>query len=206
MEPMSVAGVILAGGNSLRMGREKAFVQLGGRPLVEHVIDRIAPQVTPLAVNANGDPRRFGPYALPVLADDEPDTGPLGGILAGMRWAAGLPGQTAYVATAPIDSPFLPMDLVARLDAGRAGRPLIAIAASGDRDHPVFGLWPVALADALAEWRRTARSQGVRAFLAASGYTVVGFDMPPGGPDPFLNANTPEELDAAARWLSTAGI
>lgn len=202
---MSVAGVILAGGNSLRMGREKAFVHLGGRPLIEHVIDRFAPQVAPLAINANGDAHRFAAYALPVLADDEPDTGPLGGILAGLRWAASLPGKPAYVATAPIDSPFLPGDLVARLEAGRAGRPLIAIAASGDRDHPVFGLWPVALANPLADWRRTAKSQGVRAFLAASGYTVVGFDVPPGGPDPFLNANTPEELDAAARWLSPAG-
>lgn len=201
---MSVAGVILAGGNSLRMGREKAFARLGEKLLIEHVIERFAPQVAPLAVNANGDPARFAPYALPVLADDEPDTGPLGGILAGMRWASTLPDQPAFVATVPIDSPFLPRDLVARLEAGRAGQPLIAIAASGDRDHPVFGLWPVALADTLAEWRRTAKSQGVRAFLAASGYTVVGFDFAPDRPDPFLNANTPAELERAARWLSPA--
>jgi molybdopterin-guanine dinucleotide biosynthesis protein A len=204
MEPMSVAGVILAGGNSLRMGREKAFVELGGKPLIEHVIDRFSPQVAPLAINANGDPDRFAAYALPVLADDEPDTGPLGGILAGMRWAADLPHKPDTIATVPIDSPFLPHDLVTRLEAGRGGEPLIAIAASGDRDHPVFGLWPVALADTLAEWRATAKSQGVRAFLAACGYTVVGFDIPPGRPDPFLNANTPAELEAAARWSTLA--
>jgi molybdopterin-guanine dinucleotide biosynthesis protein A len=201
---MKVAGVILAGGNSLRMGREKAFVQLGGKPLIEHVIDRFAPQVAPLALNANGDPGRFASYALPVLADDRPDTGPLGGILAGMLWAASLPEPLDFIATVPIDSPFVPRDLVAQLDAARAGEPRIAIAASGDRDHPVFGLWPIALADRLAEWRETAKSQGVRAFLAATGYTVVSYDVPPDGPDPFFNANTPAELDAAARWLSAA--
>lgn len=199
---MSVAGVILAGGNSLRMGREKAFVQFGGRPLVEHVIERLAPQVSPLAINANGDAGRFASYALPVLADDRPDTGPLGGILAGMRWAAALPEPADFIMTAPIDSPFLPRDLVARLQAVQSGEPGIAIAASGDRDHPVFGLWPVGLAEALAEWRETAKSQGVRAFLAACGFSVVGYDIPADGPDPFLNANTPSELDAAARWLS----
>ena len=201
---MSVAGVILAGGNSLRMGQEKAFAPLGDKPLIAHVVERFAPQVAPLAINANGDPGRFAPYGLPVLADDEPDTGPLGGILAGMRWAAGLPDSPAFVATVPIDTPFLPRDLIARLEAGRAGEARIAIAASGDRDHPVFGLWPVALADTLAEWRRTAKSQGVRAFLAACGYTVVGFDLAPNRPDPFLNANTPDELERAARWLSPA--
>ncbi|MBN9060717.1 MAG: molybdenum cofactor guanylyltransferase, partial [Rhizobiales bacterium] len=164
---MSVAGVILAGGNSLRMGREKAFVRLGDKPLIQHVLERFAPQVAPLAINANGDADRFASYALPVLVDDRLDTGPLGGILAGMRWAAALPERPDFVATVPIDSPFLPRDLVARLLAAQSGQPLIAIAASGDRDHPVFGLWPVALADTLAEWRETARSQGVRAFLAA---------------------------------------
>jgi molybdopterin-guanine dinucleotide biosynthesis protein A len=201
---MSVAGVILAGGNSLRMGREKAFVALAGKPLIEHAIERFSSQVAPLAVNANGDPARFAPFGLSVLADDRPDTGPLGGILAGMRWATSLPERPAFIATVPIDSPFLPHDLVARLEAGRAGRPLIAIAASDDRDHPVFGLWPVALADQLAAWRETAKSQGVRAFLAACGYTVVGFDIPPGGPDPFLNLNTETELDAAEHRLSAA--
>jgi len=199
---MSVAGVILAGGNSLRMGREKAFIRLGDKPLIEHVLERFAPQVAPLAINAKGDTDRFASYALPVLVDDRPDTGPLGGILAGMRWAATLPDRPDFVATVPIDSPFLPRDLVARLLAAQSGQPLIAIAASGDRDHPVFGLWPVALADTLAEWRETARSQGVRAFLAACGFSVVGYDIPAGGPDPFLNANTPSELEAAARWLS----
>ncbi|BCP53296.1 molybdenum cofactor guanylyltransferase [Kaistia sp. 32K] len=188
------------------MGRDKALVELGGIRLIERVIERFAPQVSPLAINANGDPSRFAGYGLPILADDEPDTGPLGGILAGMRWAQSLPGNPDFIATVPVDTPFAPTDLVAKLDAGRDGQSRIVIAASGDRDHPVVGLWPVALADALAEWRLTAKSHGVRAFIAASGFTVVHFPQPERGPDPFLNANTPDELAAAAGWLDPARL
>ncbi|MCX5577494.1 molybdenum cofactor guanylyltransferase MobA [Kaistia terrae] len=201
---MTIAGLILAGGNSQRMGSEKAFVRLGGRPLIEHAIERLAPQVDALAINANGNPARFDAYRVPVLADDRADTGPLAGVLAGLRWAETLPTRPEFVATIPIDTPFFPADLVARLDAGRSGQPRIAIAASGERDHPVVGLWPVALADTLQEWRQTARSQGVRAFLASCGFTVITFELPLKGPDPFLNLNTPEERDEADAWLSNA--
>lgn len=201
---MTIAGLILAGGNSQRMGREKAFVRLGGRPLIEHAIERFGAQVDALAINANGDPARFAAYELPILADDRPDTGPLAGVLAGLRWAETLPGRPEFIASLPIDTPFFPADLVRRLDAGRDGAPRIVIAASGERDHPVVGLWPVALADTLQEWRQTARSMGVRAFLASCGFAVVTFELPDLGQDPFLNLNTPEERDEAEIWLSTA--
>lgn len=200
---MTIAGLILAGGNSQRMGHEKAFARLGGAPMIERVIERFNSQVDSLAINANGDPARFAAYPLPVLADDRPDTGPLGGVLAGMRWAETLPSRPEFIATMPIDTPFFPADLVQRLDAGRGDAARIAIAASGERDHPVVGLWPVTLADTLQEWRLTARSQGVRAFLAACGFAVVTFELPRHGPDPFLNVNTPEQLAEATAWLST---
>ncbi|WP_354548980.1 molybdenum cofactor guanylyltransferase MobA [Kaistia defluvii] len=201
MEPMTIAGLILAGGNSRRMGREKAFVQLGGQPLIERAIARLGPQVETLAINANGDPARFSSYGLPVLPDDRPDTGPLGGVLAGLRWAEALAVRPDFVATVPIDTPFFPVDLVAQLAARQSDARRITIAASGDRDHPVVALWPVALADVLEEWRLTAKSQGVRAFLASCGFAVVNFELPLHGPDPFLNLNTPEERDEADAWL-----
>ena len=199
---MTIAGLILAGGQSRRMGREKAFVSLGGVPLIDRAIERLGAQVAPLAINANGDPGRFAAYGLPVLPDDRPDTGPLAGVLAGLRWAETLPSPPEFIASVPIDTPFLPADLVARLVEGRGAARRITIAASGDRDHPVVGLWPVALADTLEEWRLTARSQGVRAFLASCGFAVVNFEMPPDGPDPFLNLNTPEERDEADAWIA----
>ena len=200
---MTIAGLVLAGGASRRMGSEKAFVPLAGAPMLAHVIRRFAPQVGPLAINANGDPARFADFSLPVVGDDKPDTGPLGGVLAGLRWAAGLDG-VRHLATVPVDSPFLPGDVVNRLAAvSRASDGTVAIAASGERDHPVVALWPIELVDRLDDWRRTAKSHGVRGFLAATGFTVVAYPLPQGGPDPFFNVNTTEDLSAASQWLAS---
>jgi molybdenum cofactor guanylyltransferase len=144
------AGVILAGGRATRMGGgDKALLDLGGRPLLAHVIDRLKLQVNTLVLNANGDPVRFEAFALPVLADTVNGLpGPLAGVLAGMDWAAERGFES--VATAAADTPFLPRDLVARLAAGGG----FALAASPDtagimRPHPTFGLWPVALRERL---------------------------------------------------------
>lgn len=185
------------------MGREKAFLPLGGRPMIEHVVGRLAPQVDRLAINANGDPQRFSAFGLPVVSDDLPDTGPLGGVLAGLVWAESLTPAPEYLATVPVDSPFIPADLVRRLVAASRENPGgVVIAASGERDHPVVGLWPVGLSETLATWRRSAKSHGVRSFLATIGFTVVAFPFPASAPDPFLNVNTPDEHERAERWLA----
>jgi molybdopterin-guanine dinucleotide biosynthesis protein A len=185
------------------MGREKALLPLGGRPMIEYVVGRLLPQVDRIAINANGDPARFSSLGLPMLPDDEPDTGPLAGVLAGLLWAESLVPAPAFLATVPVDSPFLPADLVRRLTAASRENPGgVVIAASGERDHPVVGLWPVGLSGTLAEWRRSAKSHGVRSFLATIGFTVVAFPFPASAPDPFLNVNTPEEHARAEGWLA----
>ena len=111
--------VLLAGGLARRMGGgDKPLRMLGGRPLLDHVLDRIRPQVRAVALNVNGDPARFAAWELPVLADPLPDNpGPLAGVLAGMRWAASL--GVADVLSVPTDTPFLPENLVAGLDEAR---------------------------------------------------------------------------------------
>lgn len=188
--------VVLAGGLSRRMGGgDKALLPFGPSTVLSAVLARLGPQAGPLAINANGDPGRLAPYGLPVLPDPvEGHPGPLAGILAAMLWARKL-GAVA-VLTVPGDAPFLPLDLVPRL--ARAGAP--AIAASQGRPHPVAGLWPVALAEALhADLLRGTRKVGL--FAHAQGARVVDLPVPPGGPDPFLNLNTPEDLVLAARWL-----
>ena len=147
-----------------------------------------------MVLNANGDPSRFAAFGLDVIADDMPDhPGPLAGILAGMRWAA-RHGFTD-VLSVPTDTPFLPRDLVTRLNAARreARRPL-ACAASGGWTHPVIGLWPVALADAL----EAAMHGGMRKidrWTAQHGCATAEFEIT--GFDPFFNVNTPEELAEA---------
>jgi molybdopterin-guanine dinucleotide biosynthesis protein A len=191
------AGVILAGGLSRRMGGgDKCLLPFGDRPLLAHVIERLRPQVAALALNANGDATRFAPFGLDVVADDATDfAGPLAGILAAMDWAKRVHPSVTTVLTVPADTPFLPRDLAARLEA--AGAP--ALARSGGRIHPVVGLWPVTLADGL---RAALRREGIRKVEAWTGRldpAIVDFEV--GAVDPFFNINAPDDLLRAAALL-----
>src|SRR5437764_5501698 len=138
-------GVVLAGGLARRMGGgDKARLRIGGRTILERVLARLKPQCAALILNANGDPARFADTGLAVVPDSVPDfAGPLAGILAGLDWAAAHAPQIVDIASVPGDCPFLPADLVARLEAARtaAGTPL-ACARSGEWRHPVAALWP----------------------------------------------------------------
>jgi len=205
-------GVILAGGLATRMGGgDKALLPLGDRPILRHVIDRLAPQVAGLALNANGDPARFGAYGLPVIADPLPDyPGPLAGVLAGLDWAAEQ-GAEAIVTVAG-DTPFFPADLVETLQDAADGQPHPLVLAATPRGsqitksmsrsglirHPTFGLWPVALRDDL----RAALVDGLKKVVLWTdrhGGREALFE--PGARDPFFNVNTPEDLALADRVL-----
>ncbi len=186
-------GVVLAGGEGRRMGgADKALLPLAGRPMLDHVLERLRPQVSAIALGANGDPARFAGRGLEVLADPGPGgQGPLAGVLAALDWAAGL-GAPAVV-TVACDTPFFPRDLVARLRA--AGAPL-ALAAT-DRRHPTFGLWPTALREDL----RAALAAGDRKIALwadAHGAAAVPFEARgTAAADPFFNVNTPGDLALA---------
>jgi len=195
-----IAGVILAGGRATRMGGgDKGLLLLGGRPILARVIERLGPQVDRLALNANGDPARFAPFGLPVVPDSVAGyPGPLAGVLAGMDWAAG-EGASALL-TAASDTPFLPLDLAARL---RAAGPFAMAATPGEAGperHPTFALWPVSLREDL----RAALAAGTRKVVAWTGPRGCATVVFP-GPDAFLNVNTPDDLaraEAVARALA----
>lgn len=201
----TLPGIILAGGRATRMGGgDKCLKALGGRRIIDHVIERLAPQCAPLALNANGDPARFAGLGLPVLPDSlAGHPGPLAGVLAGMDWAASL--GAAHIVTVAADTPFFPGDLVARLWRARAGAGL-ALAATRDEDgrlmrHPTFGLWPVALRDDL----RAALEGGLRKIVLWTdrhGAGTAEFDTQPF--DPFFNINSPEDIEEAERLLAEA--
>ena len=202
------AGVILAGGRSRRMGGgDKCLQPLGGEYLISHVITRARSQVDALAINANGDPGRFADFGLPVIQDGvEGFAGPLAGVLAGLDWAAEAAPGSVWLATFACDAPFFPLNLVTRLwaETETAGGDL-ACAQSRGRDHPVFGLWPLALREALRAALVEHDIRKVDRFTA--GYRLVQVDFPdlasPWGPvDPFFNANRPEDLAEAERILS----
>jgi len=198
---MRVGGVILAGGRATRMGGgDKALRPVAGRPLLAHVIARLAPQVDALALNANGDPARFAEFALPVLPDTVPGfAGPLAGVLAGLRWGAG-EGFT-HIASAAGDTPFFPRDLVACLADGLSPEAPIAMAATeeparGLSEHPTFALWPVALADDLEDALTCGGLRKVIVWAARHGLARVVFDE---ADYPFFNINTPGDLEIAER-------
>ncbi|MEL7468086.1 MAG: molybdenum cofactor guanylyltransferase MobA [Pseudomonadota bacterium] len=197
---MTIAGVILAGGQARRMGGgDKALLQANGMPLLQHVIDRLGPQVTEVAINANGDPGRFSAFGLPVIADTvEGFVGPLGGVLAGMRWAADR-GHT-HIVSAAADTPFFPSDLVGKLLAAKGDQP-ISMAATDDperglSEHPTFALWPVSLADDLEHALTKGNMRKVIVWTSRHGCARAVFD---GDDMPFFNVNTPEDLAEAER-------
>jgi molybdopterin-guanine dinucleotide biosynthesis protein A len=198
-----IAGILLAGGLSRRMGGgDKSLRRLGDATILARIVGRVAPQVAALALNANGDPSRFADYALPVVPDGVAGfAGPLAGILAGLDWAAGLPEGITHVASFATDAPFLPTDLVARMRAAvESDAADLACAASGGRTHPVFGLWPVALREALRHALVDEDIRKVDRWTARYRLAVVDYPATPF--DPFFNANEPADLDRAERMLA----
>ena len=178
-----LAAVILAGGEARRMGgADKPLLRLGGQTLLARILATLAPDHAHIAISASGDPARFR-TTLPILPDPIPGQGPLGGVLAGLEWAAGL-GAPALL-TVPGDTPLIPAGLAAAL------APAPAVAESGGRRHHLVALWPIAAAPALRAWLQQPGSRSVRAFAETLPMRGVAF-----AGDPFANVNTPGDLAA----------
>lgn len=199
---LPILGVILAGGQSRRMGGgDKTLMTLGGRTLLDRVRERVMPQCPAgLILSANGHPARFR-FDGPVVADTVPGhAGPLAGVLAALETAAGLDPSITHVVSAPGDAPFLPRDLAARLHASlERGHTRIAHARSGGRSHFAAALWAVALrSDLRAALLRGERRAG--AFVADHEAAIVEWPSEP--VDPFLNLNEPADFAAADAILN----
>lgn len=194
----TIPAVILAGGQATRMGGgDKCLRRVGTQRLIDIVMARLAPQVGPMVLNANGVPDRFDDLGLPVAADSLGGfVGPLAGVLAGMDWAAAN-GFDRIVSVAA-DTPFFPTDLVVRLN--EHGPLALAATKEGAKifRQPTFGIWPVALRDDL----RAALSDGLRKVVVwtdqhNAGQVVWDAD----GFNPFFNINTPEDIALAEGLL-----
>jgi molybdenum cofactor guanylyltransferase len=180
---MKIAAVIIAGGSSTRMGRNKALIDLAGRPVLQWVVDRISPQVDGLAINANSS--LMDHFGLPIVSDVRHGIGtPLAGVHAGLCWARNAGFDTLL--TVPADSPFVPCDLVAKLGAGAP-----VIAASAGQVHYLTGLWPVSQLQALEQ------SNFRRVQDWAKHCHARTIEWPAEPYDPFFNINTPEDLARA---------
>lgn len=193
--------VVLAGGLARRMGGgDKPLRLLGGRPMLDHVLDRVTPQVAAVVLNANGDAGRFTQWRLPVVPDGLADhPGPLAGILAALDWTATHQPSLDWVLSVPGDCPFLPTDLAARLHAARAAAAVpLACARSAGQAHPPVGLWPVALR---AELRAALLTGERKIDRWTARHGCAHADWEAGAMDPFFNANSPGDLAAAEALL-----
>ena len=207
-----IVGVILAGGLSRRMeGGEKSLIELDGQTLIKRVISRLSEQVETVVINANGDPDKFSSHNLPVFKDTiDGFAGPLAGVLAGMIWAKNNIPEATHVLSSAADTPFFPKDLNAKfmvaLNQSNASHApsSICLARSGDHRHPVFGLWPISLADDLERFLVDDDIRKVMAFVKRYHLIEVEFEITQnnGVPfDPFFNINTREDLIEAEKLL-----
>jgi molybdopterin-guanine dinucleotide biosynthesis protein A len=188
----SCTGIVLAGGQGRRMGGiDKGLVELQGRPMVAHVIERFAPQVQSMLINANQNVERYAAFGYRVISDAVGGfAGPLAGLHAGMAAA-----DTPLVATVPCDSPFLPHDLIARLGhALREQRAQLAVARTFAQPHPVFCLAERALLGHLEAFLQGG-GRKIDAWYASLAIAEVSFDDEA---DAFRNINTRDELAAAS--------
>jgi molybdopterin-guanine dinucleotide biosynthesis protein A len=185
---MKITGLVLAGGMGRRMGGvDKGLVPFQGKPLVAHVLERLKPQVDDILVNANRELPTYEQFGYPVIPDAIGGfAGPLAGLHAGMTAA-----RHELVATVPCDSPFLPTDLIARLQAALQRQDAdLAVAKTGDQPHPVFCLCRRALLPNLTQFLENG-GRKIDAWYAGVKTVMVPFDDEEHA---FANINTPEEL------------
>lgn len=185
---IEVTGLVLAGGQGSRMGGvDKGLAPFRGRPMVAHAIERLAPQVDEILVNANRNPEAYARFGHRVIADEIPGfAGPLAGFERGLAHARG-----QLVATVPCDSPFLPTDLVARLRAALEGEGAqVAVAKTGDQPHPVFCLMRREVHASLAAFLASGQRK-IDKWTASLSVVEVAFDDKA---DAFANINTRDEL------------
>ena len=190
-----VSGVILAGGKARRMGGvDKGLVTVNGRPMISWVIDVLRPQVAQVLINANRNIDDYRALGFPVIDDgDREFRGPLAGIAAGLRAAAG-----KYVAFAPCDSPLVCKDLVSRLHAALSAEgSRIAVAHDGERLQPVFALLERSLLDDLVRYLDSG-GRKIDRWYDEHGYACADFSDVAGS---FANINAPDERQALERRL-----
>ena len=185
---MTVSVIILAGGRATRMGGvDKGLILLQNKPLIQHVISRLQPQVDEILINANREIAQYETFGLKVLQDENQDfAGPLAGILLGLKHA-----KHELVLAVPCDSPLLPLDLVGRLYNGMAESLMdIAVVSCDGNAHPVFCLMKKSVLPSLVDFL-DAGERKVSAWQKSQQYCEVDFSD---SANAFTNLNTLEEL------------
>ncbi len=193
------AGVILAGGRSRRMGGEpKALSQLGGKPMLSHVIERVKPQVSDLSLSVEYASGSFEPFGLQQLPDLQPGGGPLGGLLTALQW---VDPAIDWVLLVPCDAPFVPGDLADQLheSARKSGLAGALVRYEGEI-QPTFSLWHRSILPILQHAVSVKGLSGFKQFLRE--VRLAERDWPSSIPSPFFNINDQEALREADRLIN----
>jgi len=177
-------------------------LEIQGRSILNRMIDRIAPQVDHLIINANGDLARFDFTGLPIVSDDNAfeQQGPLCGIYSAMAWVKkNIASKNVFLACFPSDTPFVPEDLVNQLKIHQKKETDIICPVSGGDMHPIFSLIPVSLCEDILKFKKEGKHRAVRKWLSRHEISYVPFNDEKHS-HAFLNINTMDDLETARNF------
>jgi len=199
MSENNILGAILAGGQSKRMGKDKLFLQLNNKTLIEHTIDKVKKHLKKVIIITNQENEFFSKNNLTVVKDCiEGQLGPLVGILTAMKWAKENLTQCAWVASFPCDTPFFPENIVENfIQESEKKESLILCASTHGRKHNVFGLWSLNLYDKLQDDLVNKKVRKVQDWTEKNKIKNLEFKFK--DYDPFFNINTEEDLEFAKK-------
>ena len=202
MSEHNILGAILAGGKSKRMGKDKLFLEINNKKLIEHTIDKVKKYLKEVIIITNQDNEFFSKNNLITVKDCiEGQLGPLVGILTAMKWAKENLTKCSWIATFPCDTPFFPESIIKNfIRESKKKESLILCASSHGRKHNIFGLWSLDLYDKLQDDLINKKVRKVQDWTEKNKIKNLEFKFK--DYDPFFNINTHEDLEFAKK-LST---
>ena len=199
MNEHNILGAILAGGQSKRMGKDKLFLELNNRKLIEYTIDKVKKYLKKVIIITNQDNEFFSKNNLITVKDCiEGQLGPLVGILTAMKWAKENLNKCSWIATFPCDTPFFPESIIKSfIEESEKKESLILCASSHGRKHNIFGLWSLDLYDKLKDDLINKKVRKVQDWTEKNKIKNLEFTFK--DYDPFFNINTEEDLEFAKK-------
>ena len=199
MSEHNILGAILAGGQSKRMGKDKIFLELNNKKLIEHTIDKVKKYLKEVIIITNQDNKFFFENNLMTVKDCvEGQLGPLVGILTAMKWAKENLSKCSWIATFPCDTPFFPESIIKSfIEESEKKESLILCASSHGRKHNIFGLWSLDLYDKLKDDLINKKVRKVQDWTEKNKIKNLEFEFK--DYDPFFNINTKEDLELAKK-------
>ncbi len=199
MNEHNILGAILAGGQSKRMGKDKLFLELNNRKLIEYTIIKVKKYLKKVVIITNEDNEFFSKNKLTIVKDCiEGQLGPLVGILTAMKWAKENLNKCSWIASFPCDTPFFPESIIKSfIEESKKKESLIFCANSHGRRHNIFGLWSIDLYDKLKDDLINKKIRKVQDWTEKNKIKNLEFKFE--DYDPFLNINTKEDLEFAKK-------